>query len=732
MNFTQYRYYPVLEPFIALLGFLGLVIVLGPWWGVYQFNTDEGINLAKADLVSNGFVLYTEIWSDQPPLMTYILAAINLLGLDGVHHARAVILGFGGLAIMSMFILVRQECSRFAAWVTVILLATSQLFLKFVVAILIGLPAIALSVFAMMLISVSNVKNYRWSVLGAGVVFGLALQIKMFVFLLAPVIVLVILFSKSHLASNAPRAVSFLKSLLILMLGTLSSVCLVALISGGFVVDQLVFTHTQASDISLLANRGGIQYIWNVMRVSETHLVVFSGISAVILIVNRNPAIRVPLAWIAITVIALSFHRPLWKHHFLLFIVPLCWFAGVGMDQLKEFIANYSKGNMWTKNTAMFVIILIIAVSGFGSLVGTHQRYTYREKNLEPLERLRWFTSGSNWVITDFPLDAYRADLLVPPDLAVFSEKRVLTGKLTVDDVRTALDEFSASQVSLRRNDLRSINTDLTSDLFSTRKYSMWSVMGSRNYKHYVTESGLNSLIKIPLDSLAAKESVNWLYSILFDLSYIPDLYGYGGVYFHKYAHRYDGFKEGIRLTRNVVVSQLPHSTQQIGQCFLSANQIVSHPQLLDEAMAAAKALACTQSPQGNWHIASTQSDKCEPGDHTGPRTVNPELVDSESLASIFEFANSLKNELAVSSKNVPDWLDNMITRATPLLESTRVLSQTPGNPPKWLAPPGVKISYKDNVFDHDNLSKNNPDGYQTTMELVQQCQAAISAVSRI
>ena len=279
MKFTQHKYFPAVEPLLALLGFLGLVISLGPWWGVYQFNTDEGINLAKADLVSNGFTLYTEIWSDQPPLMTYILASLNLLGLDRVGDARAVILGFGGLTIVSMFILVRQECSRFAAWVTVISLATSQMFLKFVVSILIGLPAIALSVFAMMLISVSNAKHYRWSMLAAGLVFGLSLQIKMFVFLLAPVLILLILLSRTDRESNVADRSLTLKKLFIFVLGTTISFCLVALISGGFAVDQLVSAHTQASEISRLARRGGIQFIWKIMRMSELYLVIFSCIS---------------------------------------------------------------------------------------------------------------------------------------------------------------------------------------------------------------------------------------------------------------------------------------------------------------------------------------------------------------------------------------------------------------------------------------------------------------------
>ena len=49
------------------------------WWNPHSFDTDEGINLGKGALVAAGFHPYADIWSDQPPILTYVLAAVQWL-----------------------------------------------------------------------------------------------------------------------------------------------------------------------------------------------------------------------------------------------------------------------------------------------------------------------------------------------------------------------------------------------------------------------------------------------------------------------------------------------------------------------------------------------------------------------------------------------------------------------------------------------------------------------------
>ncbi len=68
--------------------FAVFVSVLCPWWSVYEFDVDEGFNMAKAVLVANGFRLYADVWSDQPPLLTWLLAARELFDPWNIAQAR--------------------------------------------------------------------------------------------------------------------------------------------------------------------------------------------------------------------------------------------------------------------------------------------------------------------------------------------------------------------------------------------------------------------------------------------------------------------------------------------------------------------------------------------------------------------------------------------------------------------------------------------------------------------
>src|SRR5512142_1688130 len=56
------------------LAFLLLMAAYAPVSDGREFDTDEGVNLIKALLVGRGHALYSEIWDDQPPLLTAALA----------------------------------------------------------------------------------------------------------------------------------------------------------------------------------------------------------------------------------------------------------------------------------------------------------------------------------------------------------------------------------------------------------------------------------------------------------------------------------------------------------------------------------------------------------------------------------------------------------------------------------------------------------------------------------
>jgi hypothetical protein len=63
------------------------------------------------------------------------------------------------------------------------------------------------------------------------------------------------------------------------------------------------------------------------------------------------------------------------------------------------------------------------------------------------MERLKIDAASERWVVADEAIDAYRAKVLVPPELAVFSLKRLQTGYLPAETIMNAISEYRPSVV---------------------------------------------------------------------------------------------------------------------------------------------------------------------------------------------------------------------------------------------------------------------------------------------
>ena len=180
------RYEPLLPPLLFAL----LVTVISRWWVAYEFGTDEGINLMKGSLVANGFSLYSEIWSDQPPVLTFILAVLEWLLPNNVAAARAIMLGFSGLLIWSMFRIVFRLEGRACAWLSVLALAACASFQALSVKVMVGLPAIALATAAVDQVLLGAQDQKAWRYWLASGLYAVSLQTKLLTLALLPVLIL--------------------------------------------------------------------------------------------------------------------------------------------------------------------------------------------------------------------------------------------------------------------------------------------------------------------------------------------------------------------------------------------------------------------------------------------------------------------------------------------------------------------------------------------------------------
>ena len=54
---------------VGVLSFI-LIVVFSPWFKLVEASVDEGMNLAKAALLSKGVGPYGAVWNDQGPVFT--------------------------------------------------------------------------------------------------------------------------------------------------------------------------------------------------------------------------------------------------------------------------------------------------------------------------------------------------------------------------------------------------------------------------------------------------------------------------------------------------------------------------------------------------------------------------------------------------------------------------------------------------------------------------------------
>ncbi len=221
-----------------------LVNIFFPIRNVFSFDTDEGINLIKSLLLLKGYPLYSEIWSDQPPLLTYILAGtFNIFGMD-VNVGRMVILVFAAILVWAFTQYLLVISNRWCALIGLLLLVVLPYYIQLSVSVMVGLPAIALGVVSLLFVTLwHQTKHNVWLVV-AGAVLALSMLIKLITGFLLPIFFLGIFideyfsnkqkgYKRLHLPSLVLFCISFV---LIILVGIVFWV-------KPSNVSQLIFTH---------------------------------------------------------------------------------------------------------------------------------------------------------------------------------------------------------------------------------------------------------------------------------------------------------------------------------------------------------------------------------------------------------------------------------------------------------------------------------------------------------
>jgi 4-amino-4-deoxy-L-arabinose transferase-like glycosyltransferase len=415
-----------------------VVSVSGQWWSPHAFDADEGINLGKAALVAAGFHPYADIWNDQPPLLTYILAGAQELFPWSLGAARLTILLFACLLLHSVFTVVRQSAGTAAAATSVVLLATAPLMWRLSISVMIGLPAVALAMSACAIV-------YRRHEAGlirgavAGLVFALSLQTKLFTAAAFPAFL-----AMAYLSGQEKSRTDRVRMSVVALSATAAGFLAIELAVGEPLLTQLISPHV-AEEV-----RSGYSLFASALRLGENLIQQPFVLFATLLAVVWRPVSDLQkawLIWIGCTVVVLLGHTPLRYHHVFLLLVPM---ACLGGEALWRFLWGIGPGwNAVARYRVHLAIVLPIALFAYAILL-------LRPFHLAPGDgdgtaRLLPYAQKDPFVATDQPFEAFQARLLVLPELVVFSKKRIDTHSLTAATLIEAVAARRPGQVMLRK-----------------------------------------------------------------------------------------------------------------------------------------------------------------------------------------------------------------------------------------------------------------------------------------
>ena len=445
----------VLVHILIPLGFFALVMLLGRFANPFQYDPDEGINLMKAQLLARGHPLYREIWSDQPPIDTLIRAAVFEVTGPSVGAARIVTALFATLMVWALLDLVTRLHSLRAGVAAAILIIASAQFLRLSYSVMIGLPALALTVLSLNLLSRWTM---RWNVpalVGSGPLMALGIGTKLFAATAIPAAVAMIWLIAGSDDRTMSRTTRFAATLYWLVMTMLSCAAIYGIFRPP--TDQLIGPHVEASSGRTW---GATPMALTLMR-RDADLVVLSIALTITLLViamnakargsfaaagRANLALLVPLIWLICGVIAVQFNRPGRYHHSLLLIIPAAWLGGVAVDALLD-ARRHNGGIARFGLTAVLVVLLVwqgvkLVVSA-NRLFGAESRRDERRL----VRTMQDHAGETRWVVTDQQIYPFAAGLISPPPLAVISTKRRNTGALSDEYVLEVLERYQPEQV---------------------------------------------------------------------------------------------------------------------------------------------------------------------------------------------------------------------------------------------------------------------------------------------
>jgi hypothetical protein len=451
---------------------VALVILFYPFRFAFELDADEGVNLMKSLLVNQGAKLYTVVWSDQPPLLTYLMAILfQIVGVN-LTVVRLTVLLFSCVLFWAAVQYLRVFWGTRHAIAGGLVLILLPSYLRLSVSIMIGLPAIALGMLSFLAISYWHKDRRRvWLVL-SGLALALSVMTKLFTGLLAPLFIAGLIAQEWLGFRKTGSWRNFLSPGGLWTCGFGITALLIGLISiypDG--LSQLTATHWTAQSTEFNDPITIAGYL------SESLPAIFLAVIGSVYVIQQGRLTGLYLiAWALTGFLLLSQYSPVWYHHQLLVTIPVAILAGIAVGELLIAIRNrFHKLQVVSVRAALHVAVaILIPYFAASTLSNSIRELDYRLPNLRPppadsreieavgmLDVMRQYADSTNLILTDRPMFAIWLGKPVPPEVAALTGKRILTGELSQAEIISAIVQYQPEQVALARFELPQVEAYL-------------------------------------------------------------------------------------------------------------------------------------------------------------------------------------------------------------------------------------------------------------------------------
>lgn len=437
------------------LALLGLLASFCYWQlnhlGGFSWDSDEGVTLMMARMLRSGYALYTDIWTDQPPLFTASIAAVLSFVGYSVAATRAVAVLYAAIGLFAAALLARELVGRLGSLAAVAMLAITPNFSMLSRAVMPGLPAASLAMLSVALAFVWLRTGQRCYLALSGLMLAFSALVKPIAIVASVPVVLAIILRGLRQPSSPWSWIAKEGALLAISTFVPLLLCLLVYNPRALSEQQVgaYLSSKRAYPLNITYNG---RKVWRYLFVENRGLSLLAIYGAAVLLKKHLSSASIIVAWLVLTLIALLTHSPLWpKHHLILLLYPLAVLAGGAISHIANGSRNASNRSLsqWVPYVVGLVIIALYLWSLPGMIIADTK---LQAAPAEPISQgaVDWLISATqphDFIITDYQMIAFVAGRSVPPNLCNTSEKRIRSGNLTADGLIAATVKYNPKAV---------------------------------------------------------------------------------------------------------------------------------------------------------------------------------------------------------------------------------------------------------------------------------------------